>query len=520
MKRIICNIFLLSVFLMVATPVAASEVERALQDGSKALLGDDMDRAISAFSSAMEVGDPTREQLVTAHSGLCASRYKKSMILKDPNLTRKAITDCDMAITLKADYQSVYRMRGIAYLTLGILDRAIEDLNIAVALAPDDYLAVQNRGLAKAKLGHSKAAISDFDRSIQLKPGHPWGYYNRGRLYAAGHLHEKAVADFTTFTRFKTGFEPIYLHRGRSQMYLGRYQQAVGDFREAVRLRNGKNPVALSNLGIALYLMGNYKEALDDFEKVKTMVPDNVENKIWLYLVRERMEKPVDNLFSSADTQLGDKTWPGAMVAYLLGHNEAHSVLKVVGKTQDPAKRGERESLAMFLFGERAKVWGQEDQAKKWFQSVVNKPGSPSIWYHAAGRQLHSSNPATTAQNFQQSAPYATQPKGVYSIVQKPSVQSRPTPVRQQIAPQQNRGTQSGIYVFKVASFKSMENADQALIKLTEMGYGVFLREVMVNGSRYLRVWVGPFSSEREANIARNQIKMIPGYHPSKVQLR
>ncbi|MBF0456151.1 MAG: tetratricopeptide repeat protein [Magnetococcales bacterium] len=536
MRHSFKSVAVLTGLLLLAVPAWADEVEEALRAGSQALLGKDMDRAIDHFRRAMTVGRPNRVQMVTAHSGLCASRYKKSMINKDSALTQKAVTDCDAAIRLKSDYQSVYRMRGIAYLTLGNLERAIEDLNIAVALEPDDYLAVQNRGLAKAKLGYSQSAIFDFDRSIQLKPNHPWGYYNRGRLHAASSQHQKALDDFDTFIRFKQGFEPVYLHRGVSQMSLGQYQEAAESFNEAIHLRKGKNPQGLLRRGSALYLAGRYGEAIQDIERAVDLDPDTLEYRFWLHLVRGRLNQSIRNIFPEARGESDTQTWPGVMAAHLTGRVEAHTVMNVIDRMPKKPGQEETKSLATYLIGEWADIQDQTRVARKWMNILAKDTKNSSPWSHSARMQVKRLDRLLALRPKEpRTARPAEEP---FSIVRKsaePREQNRerrrswydereparPAERARSVEPARSRqASHTGMYVFKVASFQDIDNADKALVEVTDMGYEVYLQEVMVKGDRYLRVWVGPFSSMREANAARNRVKTLPGYHPTKVLRR
>jgi tetratricopeptide (TPR) repeat protein len=556
MGQILRNIVLSGCLLFAVVPAWADGVDDALQLGARALAGSDMGKAVAQFNRAIKSGKPTRLQLFTAYSGLCASRYKQSMINKDKALTIEAITDCDRAIALKSDQQSVYRMRGIANLTVGAFDRSVADLNVAVALNPNDYLSIQNRGLAKAKLGRSDAAIIDFDRSIALKPGHPWGYYNRGRLHAILYRYKKAVEDFSTFIRFKQDFEPVFLHRGWSRMRLGYYQQAVGDFYEAIRLKENSNPQALANRGIALYLLGRYEEAAEDFEMVLKLDPAAAENRFWLYLVRTRLGRPAREVFSYGGGVIDAKSWPGALAAYLLGHAESISVLDTIRENPDPVIRGEQESLAIFIFGEWAAIRERTESARKWFNIIVNKAGPNPPWFYAAKQQVGilKSLPPQQARAIKKVTSIinkAEEKRKRAAVISRQKVSKLPEKIAEKkivqpavkgklshrdpasklpkkiaekkIVQRAAKGRyphKPGSYAFKLASFQNLEHTDKALADATELGYGVYLEEIMVDDDRYLRVWVGPFDSLKKANAARDELKKLPGRSPSKVRLR
>jgi tetratricopeptide (TPR) repeat protein len=543
MRQILCNIALLISFVFVCSSALADDVDDLLKQGANSLVGKDIQKAINYFNLALQPGISTHLQLVSAYSGLCASRYKVSLVKKDRKLNSQAIHDCDQALFLKSDQQAVYRMRGIAYLTYGNFKRAVSDLNVAVALKPSDFLSIQNRGLAKARLGLYDDAIVDFNRAIELKPTHPWGYYNRGRIQAILSRYEKAIDDFSTFIRFNRKFPLVYMHRGRSQMRLGHYQQAVGDFYESIRLDKGDKSLAIAHRGITLYLLGRFDEAAVDLAKVVKLNPKDIETRFWLYLVRARLGQPLKNTFKENGGVVKRDTWSGEMSAYLLGHGESYKVLDMVRATKDDVIRGERESISNFLFGEWAAVQGKIGEARKWFEIIVNRSGPKPPWFHGARQQLvRLKNQKPTAQLVSGQAELAKKVVAVLKIAQakndkiiaadqnkiieaksdkvKLTLQRHLTNIPKTQIYNSAKADSNGKYMFKVASFGKVANANKALDEARMMGYKANIKSVIINGNRYLRVWVGPFDDMWQANRARDVINKLPGRSPGRVQRR
>ncbi|MBF0195677.1 MAG: SPOR domain-containing protein [Magnetococcales bacterium] len=554
MRHFFCNIALLISFIFVYTPALADEVDDLLKKGASSLVGKDIEKAINYFNLALQPGIATNLQLVSAYSGLCASRYKISLIKKDQKLNLQAINDCDQALTLKSDQQSVYRMRGIAYLTYGNFERAVADLNVAVALKPSDFLSIQNRGLAKARLGLYDDAIVDFNRAIKLKPTHPWGFYNRGRVQAILSRYEKAVDDFSAFIRFNRDFPLVYMHRGRSQMRLGHYQQAVGDFYEAIRIEKVDKSLAIAHKGITLYLLGRFDEALIDLEKIITLNPKDIETRFWLHLVRARLGYPAKNTFEENGGIIKRNTWAGEMSVYLLGQGEPYKVLDMVRATKDEVIRGERESLSAFIFGEWAAVNGEIEKARKWFEIIVNKSGPKPPWFHGARQQLENLKfQKAPVQTASEQAELAEKVVAVFKRTQETndkfieeeekrqekSLEEKRDKVKltlqrhltnlpkKQVYISKAETIQSKVaatsqskYVFKMASYGKLANAKKALEEAKLMGYEAYIQKIMVNGKNYLRVWVGPFDDKAQANRAREVIKKVQRRSPGKVRLR
>ncbi|MBF0359140.1 MAG: tetratricopeptide repeat protein [Magnetococcales bacterium] len=533
-----CTFALLIFLSLLVAPVRADDIDDALQLGADALVAQKMALAEEYFDVALKKDSKaTRLQLVAAYSGLCASRYKTSLVSKNLELTKRAVRDCDRALVLKSDHQSVYRMRGIAYLTIGDFNRAVTDLNVAVALKPRDHLSVLNRGLAKARLGNYTAAINDFDHAIKLKPDHPWGYYNRGRLHANFYRYGKAVDDFSTFIRFKRGFEPVYLHRGRSRMRLGHYQQAVADFYEAIRLKDGDNPLALAHRGVALYLLGRYEESLEDLEAVVKKSPEDSTSRLWLFLTRERLHRESENTFVEWGGEVDSNSWYGAMSAYLLGRLDSQAVLDLVKANIDQERRSEQESLTQFIFGEWAAVRGKHDEAKKWFNIIVNKAGPKPPWFNAAHQQGNRLTPDPSFAAVEEvetvlpkqkivtkaePAKVFREPKPEVKLMLQRRIANLPEdPITSSLVREFAKRDPASIrdgYRFQLGAFSKSENADAALAEMSRLGYESYLQKITINGNTYIRVWVGQFSSSREANIARSMIEKIPGRSPGRVQ--
>ncbi|MBF0381158.1 MAG: tetratricopeptide repeat protein [Magnetococcales bacterium] len=543
MRQFFCNIALFISLLFVGANAWADDVDDLLNKGANSLVGEDIQQAINYFNLAIQPGIATHLQMVSAYSGLCASRYKISLIKKDSKLNLQAIQDCDKAIFLKSDQQSVYRMRGIAYLTYGNFEKAVSDLNVAVALEPSDFLSIQNRGLAKARLGSYDDAIVDFDRAIELKPSNPWGYYNRGRIQAILSNYEQAVDDFSAFIRFNRKFALVYMHRGRSRLRLGHYQQAVGDFYEAIRIEKGDKSIAIAHRGITLYMLGRFDEAAVDLAKVVKLNPKDMESRFWLYLVRTRLGQPKNSTFTANGGVTKRGTWAGEMSAYLMGHGESHKVLDMVRATKDDVIRGERESLSNFIFGEWAAVQGKLDVASKWFEIIVNKKGLKPPWFHSAKQQLALlQNQKNVMRSAAEQEKLAEKVVAVFKEAQqkndkkiavdkvkeidqkrdkvKLTLQRHLTKLpKQQVYNSAATPDKKG-YVFKLASFGQLTNAQKALEEAKLMGYKANIQSIMVKGNRFMRVWIGPFSDLQKANEARDLLKQLPGRSPGKVQFR
>ena len=110
----------------------------------------------------------------------------------------KALADFSRAIELNQISAEAYNGRSIVYRAKGDFDNAIANLNEAIRLDPEFAEAYYTRGLTYDSKGEFNKAIEDYTKAIALKPRHVSSYYNRGEAWL--HLQEwdKAKEDLIT----------------------------------------------------------------------------------------------------------------------------------------------------------------------------------------------------------------------------------------------------------------------------------------------------------------------------------
>jgi tetratricopeptide (TPR) repeat protein len=132
--------------------------------------------------------------------------------------------------------------------------RSTADYDEAVRLKLRDAVAFHNRGFAKYSLGRYEEAILDCDEAIRLDP-------NRE-------------------------FPMAFNNRGDAKIRLGRCEEAIVDLDCALRI-DSRNKFARTNKGYALFHLGKYKEAKQEFEKA--LVKDSQFNDGFLVATRSEV---------------------------------------------------------------------------------------------------------------------------------------------------------------------------------------------------------------------------------------
>ncbi len=149
----------------------------------------------------------------------------------------EAIVELDKAAGLEPAYAALFNERGIAFACSGRNDKAISDFTRAIALKPNYEYAYSNRAYSYAHSGYKGKALADFDEALKINPYYALGFYNRGVFYSEYlGLNEHAIGDFTRAIEANHRFEDAYIDRGVVYYKMGEYDNAIKDFDRALEI--------------------------------------------------------------------------------------------------------------------------------------------------------------------------------------------------------------------------------------------------------------------------------------------
>ncbi len=153
---------------------------------------------------------------------------------------------------------------GVAHHEKGEFALAIAQHTKALECTPSFELPYYGRALAKADSKDYDGAVTDYTRAIALNPRLAPAYFNRGVLrFYAGEI-TLARADFNQAIDLAPNEPKYYQGRGALWLKLGKYEDAVTDLQRAAAGADGETE---SDLAIALYMAGKYKEATLHMDK-------------------------------------------------------------------------------------------------------------------------------------------------------------------------------------------------------------------------------------------------------------
>ena len=238
------------------------DAERALQQGNSLLMLGQIDKAIEAYSYAIELNP--RDAVAYNNRGV--GYLSKGEI-------DCATNDFSKTLQLEQNRPEPYNNRGIAYESNGDIDRAIRDYTKAIELQPCRAEPYKNRGAAYYDKGNYDRAIEDFDMAIRLKPEDAEAYYNRGIVYVAKDEFNGAIIDFSKSIALKPNDASAYNNRGVVYRDTGEIHRAIDDFNTAIRLKP-EDATPYNNRGIAYHKMDESDLAIEDYNKAIQLNPN------------------------------------------------------------------------------------------------------------------------------------------------------------------------------------------------------------------------------------------------------
>jgi tetratricopeptide (TPR) repeat protein len=170
-----------------------------------------------------------------------------------------------------ADYR-----QAVIYYNQGRYDKAIQELKPDLDLNSDWEFGHRLMGLCYLNLKNNALAISSLSRAVQLKSTTPSTYLGLGQAYYNMQRFDNCVQILAQGEPFMKQAEDKYkFHRLRGSAYyrLERHTEATTDFQEALRNRPAGDWTDYSQMGISLYNLNRYDDAIQSLLKALALKP-------------------------------------------------------------------------------------------------------------------------------------------------------------------------------------------------------------------------------------------------------
>jgi lipoprotein NlpI len=225
----------------------------------------------------------------------------------------------------------------------GKRDEAIQLATRAIAIDKENVPAYVLRASMHDAMRQFDKAIADYDKVIELEPDAASAYQQRGSAhFRAGHIKE-SIADFDVFLKHNPADEPHHWQRGLSYYY-------AGEFAKGVR----------------------------QFEMHKTVNPQDVENAVWHYLCKARIDGVEKARAALIEIHSDRRPWAMPVYEMFQGKLKPEDLLKKMEAVEgNEARKKDALYFTHLYIGLFYEADGKADLAKKHIEISVEKYGQP-----------------------------------------------------------------------------------------------------------------------------------------------
>ena len=219
-----------------------------------------MDAALKLFDQAI-AKDPT---FALAYAGSADAYLQSWKLTKDGLLAQRALGAAQQAERLNDSLPEVHFSLGSIYTNTGRTAEAIVELRRAMQLDPNSDDALRRLGMAYRSVGQSDQAIAAGTQATQINP-YLWVNYNSlGATYFALGQNQKALEAFKKVTDLAPGIPNGWANLGAVYYRMAQWSACIPAFQKAIEIE--AKPLYHSQLGVAYFFLGRYKEAAGMFE--------------------------------------------------------------------------------------------------------------------------------------------------------------------------------------------------------------------------------------------------------------
>ncbi|MGB1285494.1 MAG: tetratricopeptide repeat protein, partial [Aggregatilineales bacterium] len=191
--------------------------------------------------------------------------YRRGQAYYNDGAYDDASVDFTTAISLSVDHANSYLYRCYTYNELDYFDRALEDCQTVLEIDPDSASAYNSKGIAHYGLEDYDAALQAYSNALDINPDYTYALNNRGLVHLIQENYNAAIADYTA--SLESGNSNPYIpydNRGDAYYELGQYRNAIADFDAAIA-DNPDYAVSYLTRGLAYEQLENHDAAVKDY---------------------------------------------------------------------------------------------------------------------------------------------------------------------------------------------------------------------------------------------------------------
>jgi len=250
----------------------AQNVSHIVLDAEQAEKAGAHDRAIDLYSTALasdSISNTERRKILK----------QRARANERINQIDRAAEDWSSAVNTQPVDPAMYGSRGFFYLRLHRYDDALADFAKGETLDAKSPTFAYGTGHVYSERGNYDEAINAYNKAISLRPDHATALLARGEAYLVQKNYRNAQLDFERVlaeghVMLPTYLGRVYLGLGVAKMRANQFTQAVPDLDKGL----GILPNHLSGLSaraFALEKLGDRKRALEDYDRILILKPDD-----------------------------------------------------------------------------------------------------------------------------------------------------------------------------------------------------------------------------------------------------
>ena len=246
-------------------------------------------------------------------------------------------------------------------------------------------LLVQARELFKE--GKREEAIKLTTKALEIDKENLGGYVLRASMFDAMKQYAKAAADYTKVIELEPDAAGAYQRRGECYFKAGKIKESIADFDKYLTFVPEREPDHWQR-GLSYYYAGEFDKGVKQFELHKKVNPEDVENAVWHYLCKARIDGVEKAREALIEIKADRRGWAMPVYEMYRGKMTPEEVLK-----KSTADIKDEELLKNNLFyahlyiGLFYEAEGKADQARKHIELAHEK--YPSDHYMGDVARVH-----------------------------------------------------------------------------------------------------------------------------------
>ena len=203
---------------------------------------------------------------------------EQAAIEKNSGNYEKAIRLYFEAIEENPQHSLYYHLRAILYIELERYELALNDLSTAICLSPSVALNFYHRGNANLAIGELYDTALDYDEAIKLQiepPYNSFTYVHKGLVENRLSNFKAAFSNFNKALLINPDLQPALIGRCESRAELNDLDSAYQDISKAIVLKPNVD-VLYQKKGSIELRRGRFKEAIENYDKARSLNPNNV----------------------------------------------------------------------------------------------------------------------------------------------------------------------------------------------------------------------------------------------------